>query len=322
MPSTISINGVTVLLPVYNGMPYLKPALESILNQTYGKLDILVINDGSTDGTAEYLAGIKDSRLRVLHQKNMGLVATLNRGLQEAHYDWVARMDADDISLPERIARQVAFAEANPQYDAVASYHGYIGRNDSRFTYIFFGKTVAPTGRVKMSDPPRYDPRENVVAHPTVMYNRHKVLELGAYRHQHYIAEDYDLWLRMSEAGALACLPEALVLIRYVGSGITSSNLEAQFVAGKYANACAAARAEGLCEPDFAAFRASVCITRRDRRMLRAALALRNIRAGFMADHPLAVIKWFFYFAVNSPCGLAKMVWHMARKIYGNQDRL
>lgn len=106
---------ISVVLPVYNCELYIREAIESILAQTYTAFELIVVNDGSTDGTAAILAGISDPRLRVIAQPNGGIVKALNAGLQAAKGQFIARQDADDISLPERFARQMAYMQAHPE---------------------------------------------------------------------------------------------------------------------------------------------------------------------------------------------------------------
>ena len=96
---------ITVGIPVFNAMPYLPESLESILRQSYSDFEILVINDGSTDGGRDYLRSVRDPRLRVVDQENRGLAATRNRMLAEASTPWLARHDADDVAYPHRLAR-------------------------------------------------------------------------------------------------------------------------------------------------------------------------------------------------------------------------
>jgi len=105
---------LTVLLPVYNGMPYLPEAVDSVLAQTFADFRLLVLDDGSTDGTAAYLGGIDDPRVDVVHQENRGLGATLNRGIGLCETEYLARMDADDVACPDRLKLQVDYMERHP----------------------------------------------------------------------------------------------------------------------------------------------------------------------------------------------------------------
>src|SRR5688500_9607984 len=105
---------ISVVLPVYNSENYIKEAIDSILNQTFKDFELIIINDGSVDRSAEVIQAIKDSRIVYVDQQNSGLAATLNRGIQMARGKYIARQDNDDISIPERLDMQVNFMENNP----------------------------------------------------------------------------------------------------------------------------------------------------------------------------------------------------------------
>src|SRR5918996_2481069 len=113
----ISTPKVSVVMPAYNAAVYLDEAVTSILNQTFREFEFIVINDGSTDDTVSILDKYEksDSRIRVYHQENQGMIAALNRGCRLARGKYIARMDADDISLPRRFERQLEFMEGHPQ---------------------------------------------------------------------------------------------------------------------------------------------------------------------------------------------------------------
>src|SRR5215472_9201923 len=99
-------------MPVYNGEKHLREAIDSILSQTFRDFEFLIINDGSTDGSVEIIASYRDPRILLVHnEKNLGLIATLNRGMDLARGEYITRMDCDDISLPRRLEKQVAFME-------------------------------------------------------------------------------------------------------------------------------------------------------------------------------------------------------------------
>src|SRR5207302_689224 len=106
---------ISVLLPVRDGARYLREALASVLAQTLADFELLVVDDGSEDETPAILAGVADGRLRAIRQDRLGLVAALNRGIEEARAPLLARMDADDVSLPERLERQAAYLDARPE---------------------------------------------------------------------------------------------------------------------------------------------------------------------------------------------------------------
>lgn len=199
---------VTVLMPVYNGEKYLAEAIESILMQTFGDFEFLIINDGSTDGTAAILADYqqRDERIQVYHQENEGVVASLNRGLGLARGKYVARMDADDVSMPERLAKQVVFMEAHPDVGVLGTWVQVID-GDGNTSYRIQLPTQHGVLRWSLCF---YCP----LAHPTVMMRRQVVERAGGYDSSMVHAEDYDLWRRLSGVTRLANLQDVLLQLR------------------------------------------------------------------------------------------------------------
>ena len=228
-------------MPTYNAMPFLPEAVGSILSQSFDQFEFLIVNDGSTDGSKIYLDSLTDDRVRVIHQKNRGIVPALNIGIQEARFDWIARMDADDVALPHRFEKEVAFLERHPRYTLVSCAFGYIGTHSKRLKarHVQF-----------LRSPPSYQPRlDPVILHQGVLYNRKAVVAVGSYR-EVKAAEDLDLWLRLDEACyQMASIPEILMLARVVPEGISTKNFIEQRLGWKYALACSKARETGANEP-------------------------------------------------------------------------
>lgn len=200
----------TVVLPVYNAGAPLREAIESILTQSEPDFEFLIIDDCSMDGSAatirQYAA--KDKRIRsVFHQKNLGVAKTLNEGLLEARAEFVVRMDADDIALPERLARQIAFMRARPEVAVAGSFVYHMGR------------TVALDRLVPL--PVEHDEivarlqGGNCIYHPSVILRRQQILAVGGYRTDFRHAEDYELWLRTSKSCQLANIPVPLLRYRF-----------------------------------------------------------------------------------------------------------
>lgn len=197
---------ISVVMSVYNGERWLREAVESVLGQPLGDLELLVIDDGSTDGTAGILAGYRDARLAVIRQPRAGLTVSLNRGIRRTQASLVARLDADDVALPERFARQVAFLDAHPEVALLGT-----GCHD-----------VDPQGRMlRTYCPPEADAeirralvRFNPFVHSSVMVRRDALERVGFYDESLPVAQDYDLWVRLSRVTRLANLPEPLVLRR------------------------------------------------------------------------------------------------------------
>src|SRR4051794_24616628 len=210
---------VTVLLPVRNGAAYLEAAVRSILGQTFADLELLAVDDGSTDQTPAMLARLaaEDGRIRVVRQEALGLVPALNRGLEQARAPLIARMDADDVALPERLARQVAFLEAAPEVALVGTGWRVVAKDLTR-RVVLPPQTDAGI-RLAMET-------ANVLAHPTVMLRRDTVLAAGGYRPAFLLAEDYDLWLRLLDRCQAACVPEVLLEYREHAGQATWRGLE------------------------------------------------------------------------------------------------
>jgi glycosyl transferase family 2 len=204
---------VTVLLPVYDGREHLAAAIESILGQSFRDFELLVIDDGSSDGSADVIAACRDSRVRcVRNERNLGLVASLNRGLELARGELVARMDADDLSLPDRLRRQVDFLDANPEVGACGGWIVTTGRREGvRIKY--------PTRADDVRCTLLFEP---AMPHPTVClrrawFERHGLRYDESYAH----AEDYDLWRRAILRFPLANLGEVLLRYRVHDGSIT-----------------------------------------------------------------------------------------------------
>lgn len=195
---------VSVLLPVYNGLPYLPAAVESVLAQTYTDFELVAVDDGSTDGSGAWLdaAAARDARVRVVRQPNAGIVAALNRGLAACRGEFVARMDADDRCYPERLERQVAFLDAHPAVGAV-------GSGSDVQTPEGLRAQQAPT----TPDLVRWELLfNNPMTHPTVTLRRSALERVGGYRADFPHNEDYDLWDRLCAVCDVTNLPERLLL--------------------------------------------------------------------------------------------------------------
>lgn len=196
---------VTVLMPVYNGAPYLVEAIQSVLQQTFTDFEFLIIDDGSTDDSAAVIKGFHDTRIRVFQNRNnRGLVSCLNMGIKLARGEFIARMDADDVCLPERLTMQVAFFEAHQEIGICGTWVELIGK-----PYGQILRYPSDPNTVKCSH--IFGP---VLAHPTVMirrefFDKNKLLYDPSFKH----AEDFDLWVRASEFTSLSNIEK--VLLRY-----------------------------------------------------------------------------------------------------------
>lgn len=201
---------VSVLMPVYNGSADLRKALDSVLSQTFSDFEVIAINDGSKDDSAALLNAVDDHRVRVIHQDNMGLAATLNRGLSMARGSFIARQDQDDLSHPERLARQVSYLQSNPDCHLLGTAAEiWVGDEPTDRAHDH------PTEHALLAFDLLFN---NPFVHSSVMMRRDAVLALGGYTtdKDRQPPEDYELWSRLARHGRVANLPERLVVYREV----------------------------------------------------------------------------------------------------------
>jgi hypothetical protein len=205
---------VTVLMPVHNGASFLREALDSILQQTFADFELLVINDGSTDETSSLLQRCGDERLAVVeNESNLGVIASLNRGLALARGEYVARMDADDIALPSRLEKQFQLLRLSPRTGLCGTWFRIFG--DGRSTIVH-----PPVRADDMAARLFY---ESPLGHPTVMFRRALFEKHGLrYSPEYPHAEDYELWTRVAEITELANVPQVLLHYRSHGAQVTS----------------------------------------------------------------------------------------------------
>ena len=213
-------------MSVFNNAPYLAAAIESILAQTVADFELLIVNDGSTDGSGAIIdayAG-RDGRVRAIHQENRGLVASLNRLVNESRSTLVARMDGDDIAMPNRFERQLAFMAAHPDHGVVGTWTSDIDKA---------GKPYPLKGADQPADYQTFlEWLETgpLLCHPSVIMRRDLVRAVGGYHPAFVHCEDYDLWLRLAERTKICSVPERLLLYRHTSSQVSSKHAVVQQV--------------------------------------------------------------------------------------------
>lgn len=235
---------ISVVLPVYNGEAFVREAVESILAQTFTDFELIIINDGSTDGSGAILRELEagDQRIVLVERTNGGLVSALNEGIERARGDLIARMDADDVAMPERFALQHARMAAEPALGVLGSFIRIIDKAGD--TIRLGDYPVSPT------DTARFLEHGCPLAHPTVMMRRDAVLKAGGYRKVFSHCEDYDLWLRINELGyELANLPRPLLHYRMHGANVSAVHRDAQELGSIVARLAHRARKAGLPDP-------------------------------------------------------------------------
>lgn len=209
---------VTVLMPAYNAAAYLRPAVESILQQTFTDFEFLIIDDGSTDDTAKIIAEYSDSRIRFLRQSNQRLARTLNTGIGMARGAFVARQDADDVSLPERLGRQIEFLRNRPEIAMVGT-AAEIWVEDRPGDGRFHRHPCEP---VELAFAMLFD---NYFVHSSIMIRRAVLEGVGGYcSDRARQPEDFELWSRVVRKYAVANLPEVLQIYRERAGSICRSD--------------------------------------------------------------------------------------------------
>lgn len=232
---------ISVVMSVYNGERFLRHAVDSILAQTFRDFEFIVVDDGSTDGTAEILMGYTDPRLHVVRQENIGLIGSLNRAVDIASGKYIARMDSDDISLPRRLELQLEWLDNNPRLAVLGTQvkeideagdtirrHYYPRGSDAIEQALFRGATA--------------------LCHGTVLFRRACFEMVGGYRQPFEHAEDYDLWLRLIERYDMENLAEILYRKRLNLDGVSFQSYFRHQRNAARALECARRRRAGLAE--------------------------------------------------------------------------
>ena len=215
---------VTVLMSVYNGERYLREAIDSVIGQTFADFEFLIIDDASSDGSSEIIAEYADRDPRVVifrNNMNMGLTKSLNKGLRIAGGEYIARHDADDVSLPARLEKQVCMLEGQPDVVLVSGNldlidgDGHVWRQPRRrghplliAWFLLFYNYLG--------------------GHSQVMFRRQPVIELGGYSEERPYSQDYELWLRLAEVGRIVIMPDVILKHRQHAASISSNYDEAQ----------------------------------------------------------------------------------------------
>jgi hypothetical protein len=213
---------ISVVLPVYNAERHLAEAIESILRQTHSDFELLIINDGSSDRSLDIIKRYarRDPRVRVTDRGNRGLIATLNEGIAEARGEYVARMDADDVAAPDRLAKQAKWLMADPACVVVGTSFILIDESGRpHTTWHCFVNDLTIRHAL---------PAEGCIPHPTAMIRRSALTQAGGYRADYVAAEDYDLWRRLARVGRLQNLAEPLLLKRESDRQVSAVHANAQ----------------------------------------------------------------------------------------------
>ncbi len=237
---------ISVVMTVYNTEQYVGDAVAGILSQSLGDFEFIIVDDGSTDGSAEVIRHFadRDRRVKFISQRNTGIVRAANEAIRQASGKYLARMDSDDVALPERFATQVAYLEAHPNCSLLGS---RVMLMDP------YGSPVAQSGHALDHDTLCQQLLTGdggwAFCNPVTMMPMAAVLKAGLYREKCFVCEDHDMFLRLSEVGRIANLPDILLWYRRHYKSINHTQFEQQFQLKKSIVSDAYAR-RGLPMPD------------------------------------------------------------------------
>jgi glycosyltransferase involved in cell wall biosynthesis len=206
---------ISVIMSVYNCEKYLKESVDGILSQTFSDFEFIIINDGSADKSREILESYKDSRIRLFNNQNKGLTKSLNEAIGYSNGEYIARMDADDISLPERFEKQIKFLDANPECAMCGTWAEFI---DEDGKYLRDYNTPVTDSEIK-----KEILFHNPFIHPSVMIRKSVFEKVGLYDTSFRYAQDYELWTRIAIKFKTGNIPEKLLRYRLLKEGITKS---------------------------------------------------------------------------------------------------
>ncbi len=242
---------ISIVLPAYNAAKFIKPAVESILQQTFQEFELIVVDDGSTDNTLELLEAFsqQDSRVRVIRSQHGGLSQALNQGIAEAKYPWIGRMDADDVALPDRLQKQMDAAASNPRVVAWGTYAYHINSRDRVLG-------IARTGPTTEAEFHEQRNRGDLVQliHPTVLLKKEVLVAVGGYKSNFEPVEELELFDRMAAHGPTLAIPEPLLRYRIHSNSVSMQRFFFQRVLMRYVVARHRARLAGQAELSYEQF--------------------------------------------------------------------
>ncbi|MDD5634070.1 MAG: glycosyltransferase [Candidatus Omnitrophica bacterium] len=244
---------VSVITPVYNNEKYISQCIESILGQTYGDFEYIIVDDGSTDSTLSLAQSYaaKDERIKIVENgKNYGQAYSMNAGVKSSIGDFIVVMDSDDVAMPQRIARQLTFLENNKDYGICGALQIIVDEKDKEISI--------KEAEQKSGDITQFVHDTAHLSHSTCMFRKQVFQDVGGYRAEFRRAQDYDLFLRISEKNKIYNIPEVLLAHRFSIERATISDRRTQLLFTEVARRLASQRktegADILQKGDVAAF--------------------------------------------------------------------
>lgn len=212
---------LSIVLCTYNDEKYIYEAIKSILDQSYSKFELIIVNDGSTDNTGQIIKRFEDERIKIIEKNNTGLIDSLNLGISLCKNNWVARMDGDDISIKDRLEKQIKLISED-----VSVIGGQCIIIDEKNSII--GKTWFKTDHASIIKRIKYG--LPVLAHPTTLINKRIFVEVGGYDKYFNVSEDLDLWIKMSQKGKIINVNDTILYLRKHSNNISYTKNNLQFL--------------------------------------------------------------------------------------------
>ncbi|MDP4195864.1 MAG: glycosyltransferase [Bacteroidota bacterium] len=209
---------LSIIVPAYNAWPYITDMVDSILSQTFKDYDLIIVNDGSTDKTYEYLKNIRDERVKVINKNNSGIIDSFNIALQQIYTPFVARMDADDICDPTKYERQIKYLIEHENCVLVGTSANHLSIDGK----VSGWPVNMPKSHEEIID--ALFKRRSAIIQPTIVVRTKALKEIGGYSPDVW-PEDYNLYFKLGKKGQMANLPECLYSIRLHESSLTSKNM-------------------------------------------------------------------------------------------------
>ena len=238
---------ISVVMPVYNCEKYIAYSIESILSQSFKAFELIIVDDGSSDNSMSIIQSYKDKRIRIItNPNNIGLTKSLNKAINCSKGEYIARMDADDISLVDRLEKQSDFMEDNPKVAVLGGGYQEIDSDGRLINYVF----KPPVDKETIEHQLLFKkPFANPIVHSTAIIRRTALEDVGRYRVPFQAAQDYDLWLRISEKFEIQNMDEILIYYRYHPDSIFNKSVFESTIFPLVARASAQMRRRGLKDP-------------------------------------------------------------------------
>ncbi len=244
----MSCPAISVAMSVYNGERFLAEAIRSLLSQSFADFELLILDDGSKDGTRAIVEAFaaQDARIRPIIRENRGLIISLNQLIAESRAPIIARMDADDVCMPARFERQLAYLAAHPEIGVIGSWCEDIDEHGAPWP-TNPNQPRHPTSHADFLE--AIDNGWPLLCHPAVMFRRDLVLSVGGYHSAFKHCEDLDLWLRLASITQIASLPEPLIRYRHYADQVSSRHATEQQIGAAVAKLAYTERLAGRDDP-------------------------------------------------------------------------